>query len=67
MTDKEKAKIALLTGALTGLLMAIAGAVAFGILDIQCRNDPNGRYWNAEQQQCQATEAGGEFYPYPRG
>ena len=48
---------AIINGGAWGILLAISAYVAFGILDVQCRHDRAGRYWNAETQHCQAHEA----------
>lgn len=42
--------------AVLGSLIALTMCIAFGVLDVQCRNNPDGPYWNAEKQQCQARE-----------
>lgn len=49
---------AVIGGSVTGAIAALAICVCFGILDIQCRNDPAGRYWNAAEQRCQQHEVG---------
>lgn len=43
-------------GALTGFAVALALGLLFGVLDVQCRNDPAGRFWNAQEQRCQQSE-----------
>lgn len=50
------AERAIIYGALTGFAAAIALCILFGVLDVQCRNDPAGRFWNAQEQRCQQSE-----------
>jgi hypothetical protein len=44
-------------GSISGAVIGLAMCIAFGVLDVQCRNDPHGPFWNADDQRCQAHEA----------
>lgn len=39
-------------GCITGAIIGVIFTIAFGVLDVQCWNDPSGRNWDAEHQQC---------------
>lgn len=55
MTPENFLKHLIRLAAISGFI-TLAMSIAFGVLDVQCRNSPDGPYWNAERQQCQAHE-----------
>ena len=57
MSDFElRCRGAVMLGAVSGILLALAMCIAFGFLDIQCRDNAAGPFWNAAEQRCQAQE-----------
>lgn len=54
--DAATFKRGLIVSAIIGAVIGLAMCIAFGVLDVQCRKSPDGRYWNAELQRCQAYE-----------
>ena len=57
MTDFERrCRRAAIAGSFTGVLLAVAMGIAFGVLDIQCRDNPQGPFWNANESRCQVGE-----------
>ena len=53
---EQRCRMAVIVGSVVGIVLAIIMCVAFGVLDIQCSDSPQGQYWNAAEQHCQASE-----------
>ena len=50
--SRETARWALVSGALTGLMLSVAMVLAFGIFDVQCRDGSERTEWDAAAQVC---------------